>query len=124
MRRLTVRQNHPLSTFRPFTTALNSPAAVPPIDVAVVGPPAAVTSDHVPVRPLWVCRVCAVEWPCGPVRLALPTCHADDRIRLAAHLAALLRAAVGDTYRAGHRPDPARLHDRFLGWLTRPAVTR
>jgi hypothetical protein len=88
------------------TAAWPERAAIPP-------------SAHRPVRPLWTCPACALPYPCGAARLALLAEFRGDRLSLALYLGILLREAIDDSYRVGHRPDGANLHARFLGWLPR-----
>jgi hypothetical protein len=83
-----------------------------------------VTRPHQPIRPIWRCRACAAPWPCGPAKLALLAAHGDSPVALALHLAVTVRDAMDDTWRTGRRPDPAALHDRFLGWLSRRSAHR
>lgn len=79
-------------------------------------------SEHLPLRPLWLCRRCGQPWPCGPARLALVSEYRDDRVSLFLYLAGLLHEAIEDLHRlnpstTGDVPD---LFDRFLGWPIRP----
>lgn len=73
---------------------------------------------HLPMRPAWLCRVCAAQWPCPSARLGLRTEFHGHGVALAFYLAAAMRDAMDDTYRIGGRPDRAAMHARFLGWLT------
>ncbi|TWH67584.1 hypothetical protein [Micromonospora olivasterospora] len=34
---------------------------------------------HLPVRPIWLCRVCGHTWPCGAARLSLLAEYREDR---------------------------------------------
>ncbi|SCL29268.1 hypothetical protein GA0070616_3853 [Micromonospora nigra] len=76
---------------------------------------------HVPLRPLWLCRVCARPWPCGRAKLDLLAEYDGNRIGLFLHLAGCLHAAIDEL----HRCDPvvtgsaATMYDRFLGWPSR-----
>ncbi|MEU1888450.1 hypothetical protein [Micromonospora sp. WMMD987] len=76
---------------------------------------------HLPLRPLWLCRVCAGPWPCGTARLALVAEYAHDRAALHVHLCAVLHDAAADLYRLhpDTGPDPAALFTRFLAWVPR-----
>ncbi|ASW57766.1 hypothetical protein [Plantactinospora sp. KBS50] len=76
---------------------------------------------HVPLRPTWLCRICAGPWPCGPAKLALLAGHDGDRIGLMITLAHYLHEAVYDLAEVcgPHCPDPQDLNRRFLGWVTR-----
>lgn len=76
---------------------------------------------HLPLRPLWLCRVCAAPWPCAAARLGLVAEYADDRIALSIYLCAVLHEAAADLYRLNPQdgPDPAALFARFLAWVPR-----
>ncbi|MBQ1035654.1 hypothetical protein ACQP08_30755 [Micromonospora zamorensis] len=80
---------------------------------------------HLPLRPLWLCRVCAAPWPCPVARLTLRQEYADDRVGLSVYLCAVLHEAAADLYRLNPHdgPEPAALFTRFLGWA-RPRDTR
>ncbi len=77
--------------------------------------------DHVPLRPLWLCRACGQPWPCGRAKLVLLGSYHGSEISLFLYLAGLLHEAIDDL----HRIDPSTtgdvrdLFDRFLGWPTR-----
>nr|WP_175543563.1 hypothetical protein [Micromonospora pattaloongensis] len=77
--------------------------------------------DHLPLRPLWLCRVCGQPWPCGRAKLALLASYHDSQINLLLYLSGLLHEAIDDL----HRLNPSTtgnirdLFDRFLGWPTR-----
>ena len=73
---------------------------------------------HLPLRPLWLCRVCAGPWPCPVARLTLRQEYAHDRIALSIYLCTVLHDAAADLYRLNPQdgPDPAALYARFLGW--------
>ncbi|ASW55852.1 hypothetical protein [Plantactinospora sp. KBS50] len=77
---------------------------------------------HVPLRPTWLCRICAAPWPCGSAKLALLAGHGRDQISLMMTLAHYLHEALYDLAEVcgPHAPAPQRLHARFLGWVTRP----
>ncbi|MFF0172161.1 hypothetical protein [Micromonospora profundi] len=74
--------------------------------------------QHLPLRPLWLCRVCAAPWPCPVARLTLRQEYAHDRIALSIYLCAVLHDAAADLYRLNPHdgPDPAALYARFLAW--------
>ncbi len=76
-----------------------------------------VVRPHVPMRPLWLCRVCAAPWPCQPARLLLLLDYRRDRVALSIHMAGCLFDATADLLRAN--PNPADLFDRFIGWTAR-----
>ncbi|MEV0723265.1 hypothetical protein AB0I37_10880 [Micromonospora purpureochromogenes] len=87
----------------------------------MVSPP----RPHLPIRPLWLCRVCAAPWPCATARLTLLREYAHDRVALLVYLGGLLHDAAGQlhTLNPHDAPEPAQLFDRFLGWaLRRPAA--
>lgn len=77
--------------------------------------------EHLPMRPLWLCRACGQPWPCARARLALVAEYRDDPVSLFLHLAGLLRDAIDDA----HKLNPSSagavrdLFERFLGWSAR-----
>ncbi|MGN9804301.1 hypothetical protein [Micromonospora sp. L32] len=73
---------------------------------------------HLPIRPLWLCRICAAPWPCATARLTLLREYAHDRVALLVYLGGLLHDAAGQlhTLNPHEYPKPAQLFDRFLGW--------
>ncbi|RGC68946.1 hypothetical protein C5N14_10355 [Micromonospora sp. MW-13] len=78
-----------------------------------------VVREHLPVRPIWLCRVCAGPWPCSPARLRLRHEYADSPVTLAVYLAGLMLEA-GDQLTRLHpytAPPAGVLYRRFLGWL-------
>ncbi|MDG4792833.1 hypothetical protein [Micromonospora sp. WMMD1082] len=82
--------------------------------------------EHLPTRPLWLCRRCGHPWPCGAAKLALVAEYQDSPVSLFLYLASCLHDAIEDL----HRLDPtetggaAFLFDRFLGWPARTRVHR
>ncbi|TDC80833.1 hypothetical protein E1193_16575 [Micromonospora sp. KC606] len=77
--------------------------------------------EHLPLRPLWMCRRCGQPWPCGPAKLALVAEYRDSPVSLFLYLAGCLRDAIDDLHRlnpsvTGSASD---IFDRFLGWPTR-----
>ncbi|SCE97650.1 hypothetical protein GA0070216_103472 [Micromonospora matsumotoense] len=76
---------------------------------------------HVPMRPLWLCRVCAAPWPCQPARLLLTMDYRQDRVGLSVYMAGRLFDATGDlvTLNPNAVPPPAELFERFLAWTRR-----
>ncbi|MFC8850037.1 MULTISPECIES: hypothetical protein [unclassified Micromonospora] len=80
-------------------------------------PPAA--REHLPARPIWLCRACGGPWPCSPARRRLLHEYADAPVTLAVHLAGLMLEAGEQLNRAYPytAPSPEALHRRFLGWL-------
>lgn len=80
---------------------------------------------HLPLRPLWLCRVCAAPWPCAVARLSLLREYAHDRVGLLVHLSERLHEAAGElhTLNPYDGPTPGQLFARFLGWarVRRPA---
>nr|MDT0661457.1 hypothetical protein [Micromonospora sp. DSM 115978] len=86
-------------------------------------PPAGQPRPHLPQRPLWLCRVCAGPWPCGPARLALLREHGGDLIYLRMYLASQMHDALRDLIRLHPHdpPTPEATHDRFLAWAAPPA---
>lgn len=91
---------------------------VPPV---AVGPK--MPSEHLPLRPLWLCRRCGQPWPCGAAKLALLDEYREVPVSLFLYLAGWLHDAIDDL----HRLNPsvtgsaADLFDRFLGWPARVA---
>ncbi|MEV2239840.1 hypothetical protein [Micromonospora sp. NPDC049891] len=76
---------------------------------------------HLPLRPLWLCRVCGQPWPCGRAKLVLLDNYRGNEISLFLYLAGLLQEAIDDLHRANPSTtgDVRDLFDRFLGWPTR-----
>jgi len=82
---------------------------------------------HTPRRPLWICRTCAVDWPCLAARSLLAVDYVTDPAGLAVYLATQLQQAYVDlaALNPDPGPDPAALQARFLAWARpRIAVTR
>jgi hypothetical protein len=81
--------------------------------------PAAV--EHLPMRPLWLCRRCGQPWPCGAARLALVAEYQDCPVSLFVYLAGCLYDAVDDLHQLNpsKRGSAADMFDRFLGWPAR-----
>ncbi|NYF57745.1 hypothetical protein [Micromonospora purpureochromogenes] len=77
---------------------------------------------HVPMRPLWLCRVCAAAWPCPPARLLLGMEYRRDRVGLSVYMAGCLFDATADLIKLNPNPapSPADLFERFLAWTARP----
>lgn len=73
---------------------------------------------HVPMRPRWLCRVCAAAWPCPPARLLLGMEYRRDRVGLSVYMAGCLFDATADLIEISPHavPSPAELFDRFLAW--------
>ncbi|MGN9804626.1 flavin reductase [Micromonospora sp. L32] len=71
---------------------------------------------HIPLRPMWLCRVDAHPWPCASAKLDLLDAYADDRHGLRHHLSELKDEAEDDIAQldSGNRP---QLADRFLSWV-------
>ncbi|TYB96321.1 hypothetical protein FXF53_22370 [Micromonospora sp. WP24] len=78
-------------------------------------------SEHLPLRPLWLCRVCGQPWPCGRAKLALLTSYQGSRLNLLLYLAGCLHEAIDDLHRLNPSTtgDVRKLFDRFLGWPVR-----
>ncbi|NBE83871.1 hypothetical protein GVV04_23480 [Micromonospora sp. NEAU-HG-1] len=74
--------------------------------------------QHLPLRPLWLCRACAAPWPCAVARLTLLREYADARVTLLMYLAGLLHDAADELYTLNPHdaPEPGQLFDRFLAW--------
>ncbi|MFD0784010.1 hypothetical protein ACFQZ8_08790, partial [Micromonospora azadirachtae] len=77
--------------------------------------------EHLPMRPLWLCRRCGQPWPCGGAKLALLAEYREVPVSLFLYLASCLHDAIDDL----HRLNPsvtgsaADMFDRFLGWPAR-----
>ncbi|MEU8375486.1 hypothetical protein AB0C22_20475 [Micromonospora sp. NPDC048894] len=93
----------------------------PPDPAGRSGPRQGIPRPHLPLRPLWLCRVCAAPWPCGAARLTLVSEYAHDRVALNIYLCTVLHDAAADLYRLypDTGPDPATLFARFLAWVPR-----
>lgn len=74
--------------------------------------------EHLPIRPIWLCRVCAQPWPCGEARLRLSAEYMNDQVALSVYLASTLGEAADDLRKLNPEPGPdhALLFGRFLGW--------
>ena len=84
-------------------------------------------APHTPQRPIWLCRTCAVDWPCLGARSLLSVDFVTDPVGLAVHLAVQLQDAIEDlsALNPNPGPDPAALRVRFLAWVRpRIAITR
>ncbi|MFE9958349.1 hypothetical protein [Micromonospora sp. NPDC005299] len=76
--------------------------------------------DHLPLRPLWLCRVCADPWPCANARLSLKAEYAQDRTALCVYLGSMLYDACEDLTKLNpNEVDVAALYTRFIGWPDR-----
>jgi hypothetical protein len=69
-------------------------------------------TNHVPVRPVWMCAGCGADWPCATRRAELAAEFADAPVSLTLYLGGCLVTAARDLplTRAG------KLHYQFLGW--------
>ncbi|RKR91311.1 hypothetical protein BDK92_5704 [Micromonospora pisi] len=72
---------------------------------------------HVPLRPLWICRVDAHPWPCGQARIDMLNGFRHRRVALYLYLGAQFVQALDDLYAMDPPPEPQALHTRFLGWV-------
>jgi hypothetical protein len=74
--------------------------------------------EHLPIRPIWLCRACGHPWPCGVARLTLLYEYAGSSTALHIYLASALGEAVRDLYalNPNDAPSPADIYDRFLSW--------
>ncbi|MET7946014.1 hypothetical protein [Micromonospora sp. NPDC005324] len=79
--------------------------------------------QHLPRRPLWLCRVCAATWPCATARMLLRVEYGTDRVALSIYMASQLFDATADllTLNPDPAPDPRALFDRFLAWTVQPS---
>lgn len=75
--------------------------------------------EHIPLRPTWLCRKCADEWPCHPARTRVLADHADDLVLLAIFMATTMTEAIRDLLELNPNdtPSPAELWDRFMRWM-------
>ncbi|MCX4474701.1 flavin reductase [Micromonospora sp. NBC_01655] len=71
---------------------------------------------HLPVRPIWLCRVCGHPWPCGMARLSLLTEYRGNRTALLIYLATLKVEAATQLAALTPGAPPIDLTDRFLSW--------
>ncbi|MEH0986135.1 hypothetical protein [Micromonospora sp. CPCC 205556] len=80
-----------------------------------------VSPEHLPLRPLWLCRRCGQPWPCGRARLVLVAEYRDNTVGLFLYLAGLLYEAIDDLHQLNPSAggDVKGLFDRFLGWPAR-----
>ncbi|MET8349243.1 hypothetical protein [Micromonospora sp. NPDC005206] len=78
--------------------------------------------QHLPRRPLWLCRVCAAPWPCASARMLMRVEYRADRVALSIYMAGQLFDATADLYRLNPNPapDPQELFNRFLAWTAQP----
>ncbi|MFY1620095.1 flavin reductase [Micromonospora sp. WMMD736] len=70
---------------------------------------------HLPMRPLWRCRGCGVEWPCQPAKLSLLSEYQGNRTGLIIYLAQQMVEARDQL----HQLNPDKMPDlteRFLAW--------
>ncbi|MFE9689507.1 hypothetical protein [Micromonospora sp. NPDC005806] len=77
--------------------------------------------EHLPLRPLWLCRRCGQPWPCGTAKLALVAEYQDAPVSLFLYLTGCLHDAIDDLLRlnASMTGSGADMFDRFLGWPAR-----
>lgn len=80
--------------------------------------------EHLPLRPIWLCRVCAAPWPCGSARLMLRSQYTNDRVALSVYMASMLGEASDDLRRLNPQSelDQVAIFGRFMGW-TKQAVS-
>jgi hypothetical protein len=81
-------------------------------------------TSHVPRRPCWDCVSCKEPWPCAPAKVDLAEEYVEERLGLILYLTLQMLDAIDDSA-STKGPEPADLHDRFLGWATgtvRPKV--
>jgi hypothetical protein len=74
---------------------------------------------HLPVRPMWFCRLDAMPWPCAEARLGLIEGYRGLEISLCCYLATEFQQAMTDlhTLNPDTAPEPRALYERFLGWV-------
>lgn len=82
--------------------------------------------QHLPLRPLWLCRACGLSWPCAEARLLLRVEYDNRWLDLAVYLSGLYYEATHDLFRLDPEggPTPRELFQRFVAWgpYRRPAV--
>jgi hypothetical protein len=62
-------------------------------------------------------------WPCAPAKVDLAEEYVEERLGLILYLTIQMLDAIDDSA-ANKVPDPADLHDRFLGWAIGTAPRR
>lgn len=76
---------------------------------------------HLPLRPLWICRLVAQPWPCADARLALVDGFRDRTPSLTLLLASQFVEELGDLDTIAPKlrapPDSRVLDERFIGWV-------
>ena len=76
---------------------------------------------HLPLRPLWICRIDLYPWPCANARLDLTNGYRDMTISLSLFLASQFVEALNDLHTIdptlGPPPDPRVVYERFMGWV-------
>ncbi|MEU7773670.1 hypothetical protein AB0C44_20315 [Micromonospora taraxaci] len=74
--------------------------------------------QHLPRRPLWLCRACSGPWPCPFARMLLRVEYDRNRASLAVYMAGQLFDATGDFLKLypDTGPNPEQLWARFLAW--------
>lgn len=80
--------------------------------------------EHLPLRPIWLCRICANPWPCGEARLRLTSEYADDRVALSVYMASMMGEATSDLRRLNPQPESeaSTMFGRFLAWTKQGAI--
>ncbi|MGW4464599.1 hypothetical protein [Micromonospora sp. NPDC004704] len=94
----------------------------PPVAALAQEPTGTFASDrglHIPLRPMWFCRVDAMPWPCAEARLGLTEGYRGLEISLCCYLAIQFQQALTDlhTLNPDTAPEPRALYERFLGWV-------
>ena len=114
----------------PWPVRPNQLHATNPVILAAAGVvnrrPLARPREHVPQRPLWLCRACAGPWPCGEARLNLLRQHREDLTWLRIYLASSMHEALADLVRLNPYdvPTPEAAWNRFLAWAAPPTGAR
>ncbi len=75
--------------------------------------------DHIRTRPSWACAVCAEPWPCARAKKTLQREFGHFPSVLTIFMATQMYDAFDDLASRGSLP-PARLYERFLGWIALP----
>jgi hypothetical protein len=73
----------------------------------------AVTTEHTPATPSWLCACCGDPWPCPPARDAALVDRAGSLIAVTLAMAVPMTAALRDL---PHLP-PQDVYRRFVGWV-------
>lgn len=73
-------------------------------------------TDHIPMRPSWLCEICGDFWPCLQARTDLLGEY-DSVTGLAIYMGSRLMHACVDLV-GTPEGNPIKLHERFLSWTS------